>query len=275
MLSKYRTELEASGYAQRTVHAKVRAVELAAAHAGVDAVDLTRDDVLAWMGETDRADWTRIKYLSHVSTFAAWAGIDDPTAGVRRPRQPQGVPRPVSEHDLAAMLDVARGRERVWLLLGAFCGLRSFETAKVAAGDLEQAPDGAWLLRVVGKGGQLALLPCPPVVVQALQAQRVKRGRLWPAATAKGVQEAVRRVAARAGVDCSSHQLRHRYGTAVYSAQHDLLMTQQLMRHRSPATTAGYALVADSRRGQVVAGLPGAQVVDETRPGLRLIRGGA
>ncbi len=279
VLTRYRVELQASGYAERTVHAKVRAVELAAAHAGgIVATELTREDILAWLGETQRADWTRIKYLSHLSAFFAWAGLPDPTKGLRRPRQPTGVPKPVSENDLVALLQEATGRERCWVLLGAYCGLRSFETAKVAAGDLELAPDGTWMLRVVGKGNQLALLPVPPVVVEALQACKVRRGPLWPTATAKGVQEAIRRVATRAGVDCSSHQLRHRYGTAVYSAQHDLLLTQQLMRHRSPATTAGYALVADSRRGAVVASLPGASAGaagEGERPALRLLRGGA
>ena len=35
-----------------------------------------------------------------------------------------------------------RGRERAWILLGAYCGLRSFETAKVCGADLEQAYQG-------------------------------------------------------------------------------------------------------------------------------------
>lgn len=270
-LDRYRIELEATGYARRTVQAKVRAVELAAAHAGVEPDELTRDDVLSWMGGRDRADWTRIKYLAHVSAFYRWLGRPDPTAGVRRPRQPQGVPKPVSERDLALMLEVARGRERAWILLGAYCGLRSFETAKVSGADLEQAQDGAWLLRVMGKGGQLAVLPCPPVVVDEL-GRYPGRGRLWPAATPAAVQEAVRRVAHRAGVECASHQLRHRYGTAVYTAQRDLLLTQQLMRHRSPATTAGYALVAGDRLGAVVAGLPGAQCEPKGRARLRVVR---
>jgi site-specific recombinase XerD len=53
------------------------------------------------------------------------------------------------------------------------------------------------------------------------------------------------------------HQLRHRFGTAVYAETRDLLLTQRLMRHSNPSTTAGYAAVADSGT-DVVASLPGA-----------------
>src|SRR4029077_5542365 len=145
----------------------------------------------------------------------------------------------------------ASPRTRVWILLGAYCGLRSFETAKVCAQDLEQAPDGSWLLRVVGKGGQTGVGPCPPVVLEDLRAwvNAVDgHGPLWPGATRYAVQGAIRRCAAEAGTHYSSHQLRHRYGTAVYATSGgDLLTTQKMMRHRSPATTAGYALVAGDR----------------------------
>jgi integrase len=277
-LSRYRTHLLAQGYATDTIAVRVRVVALAAAHADVEPEDLEPDDVEAWITSKPRADWTRIKYLQHLSGFFAWAGLPDATAELRRPRTPIGVPKPVSEVDLDAMLRAAPARTRAWIVLGAFCGLRSFETAKVAAEDLEQAGDGSWLLRIQGKGGQVAVVPCPDVALAELRpwVEAVGgRGELWPGATRYAVQHAIRRVAERVGARCSSHQLRHRYGTAVHSSSGgDLLTTQRLMRHRSPATTAGYAMVAGDRLSAVVAALPGAQVLHETRPRLRLVQGG-
>lgn len=276
-LTKYERELAEQGYSLRTIRAKVGAVRAAATSADVEPEDLTRDDVLEWLGSRERADWTRIKYLSHLSAWCAWRGVPDVTEGLRRPRQPAGIPRPVTESGLEAMLDVARDRERAFLVLGAFCGLRSFETAKVAGRDIERAADGTSLLRIVGKGGQVGLVPMPPVVIEELApwVERAGSGALWPGTTSNAVQQVIRGVAERAGVICTSHMLRHRYGTAVYAVDRDLLRTQRLMRHRSPATTAGYALVADNSLGRLVEQLPGARGrVDPDADGrhLRIVR---
>jgi site-specific recombinase XerD len=43
------------------------------------------------------------------------------------------------------------------------------------------------------------------------------------------------------------HQLRHTFATRVYETTGDLLITQQLLGHASPATTAIYAQVSGSR----------------------------
>lgn len=43
------------------------------------------------------------------------------------------------------------------------------------------------------------------------------------------------------GVDATGHQLRHWFGTRVYAASRDLRVTQEVMGHGSPVTTAGYA----------------------------------
>jgi len=273
-LSHYTRHLLSEGYRPATIEAKVAAVRLAVEHAGVERPeDLTDDDVVDWITARPLADRTRIKYLEHVRAWCSWAGRPDLTRGIRRPRQPIGVPKPVSEWDLALMLDAAQGPVRSWVLLGAFAGLRSFETAKLDAGDLEQLHDGTWQIRVQGKGGQLGVVPAAEVIVEDLlpHAQAIGAGPLWPGASAKSVQRGIRRLAERVGVSCSSHQLRHRYGTAAHAARGDLLVTQQLMRHRSPATTAGYALVATSHLAAVVADLPGARG-HQGRARLRVVR---
>lgn len=274
-LTGWRAELAAQGYRPATVDAKVRAVRLLSEHAGVRPLRIERHHVMAWLGDGERAAWTRLKYLSHVRAWCAYAGIPDATDGIRRPRQPAGVPKPVTEEGLAAMLEVAHsGRERAWIILGAYAGLRSSESAAVRHGDLS-----AGVLTVMGKGGKLAAVPAAPVVVEELE--RAGAGlevgaRLWAGATGQAVQAVIRRVAHAAGVECSSHQLRHRYGTRVYAGTHDLLLTQRLMRHSSPATTAGYALIADAEGAAAVAGLPGATTGAATgtdgRPRLYVVR---
>lgn len=275
-LTAWAQEMTAQGYSARTIESMVGAVRGCARSAGVEADQLTREQVVAWLGARERATWTRIKYVSWITSWAAYLGRPELVDGLRRPKTPDGIPRPVQEPALMLMLRAARGRTRAWVLLGAYCGLRAHESAKVAVEDLELLPQGEHVLRVTGKGGRTAVVPCPPIVVRELEKAAAAvggHGRLWPLASSRTVQRAVRTLAAKAGVRCTSHQLRHRYGTAFYGVSRDILATQQAMRHRSPATTAGYAMVAGDRVAAIAASLPGALDGEPTeRPVLRLVR---
>lgn len=57
------------------------------------------------------------------------------------------------------------------------------------------------------------------------------------------------------GVAASAHKLRHSFGTEVYRQSRDLRMTQQLLGHSSPGTTAGYVAWAQDEAAGVVARL--------------------
>lgn len=252
--------MQADGYAAATRRVRVRDVAAVARWAGVPPERLTVDHVRAYFGTRDLAAWTRRKYLEHLRAFARFAGIADPTEGIRAPRQPRGTPRPVTESDLGRLLATGNARLRAWVLLGAFCGLRSAEIAAVTGADFVDGITGSQL-RVRGKGGRRDVLPCPPVVDNAVRPFRrvAGDGRLWPEATAASVQRAIRRLGERAGVDVTSHQLRHRYGTALYAASGgDVLLVQRLMRHASPVSTAVYVQVADADAHALANALPGA-----------------
>ena len=260
-LTAWAAELSAQAYSITTVRHRVRVIRCMARAAGVRPDRLRREHVAAYLAARAYAPRTRENYLASARLFGQWIDVDL-TDGIRRPRVPRGVPRPVGEAALARMLLAASPQDRAhaWVVLGAYVGLRSIESAGVRSGDLEESGQGG-SLRVVGKGGVERLIPAPPIVVETVQrwSARVRPGRrLWPQATPSAVQCAVRRAAEAAGVICSSHQLRHRYGTAVYRVSRDLLLTQQLMGHASPTTTAGYALVVMDEGASVVSRLPGA-----------------
>lgn len=261
-LEHWTLDMQADGYSPRTIEARLSVVTIISGASQVRPEALERAHVLAYLSSRDLAVRTRRAYLSHLRAWSQWRGGEDLTEGIRRPPVPKAVPRPVTEAQLRRLMLACRPghRERTFLMLGAYAGLRSFETAKVRCEDLEDVP-GGWALRVLGKGGQLSLIPIPESLVGELQEAAVRvggRGRLFPRATGDSVRNQLVKLGQRAGVRFTSHQLRHRYGTAVYAASHDLLVTQQVMRHASPATTAGYALVAANQAALVIALLPGA-----------------
>ena len=263
-LEDWRHRMVAEGYSKNTMKVRLSTVHAFAQHAGVDPLQLTREHVLDYLAAKDYQPWTRRKYLSHLKAWAAFAGIEDPAGEIRRPATPRGTPRPISEAQLEQLIAAAASnpRQLLFVLLGAYAGFRSFETAKIAVEDLEDAGDGKYRLRVAGKGGRVDVLPCPPRLAAALRswidAKAITTGRLFPGASASTVQRSLFSLGSRTGIDFGSHQLRHRYGTAVHAAGGDLLLTQQLMRHASPSTTAGYAAVTRGRGAALVNGLPGA-----------------
>ncbi|MFD7955007.1 tyrosine-type recombinase/integrase [Streptomyces ardesiacus] len=257
VIDRYVAAQRADGYAANTIRARVNCIKAIAKHAGLSADKICPEHVQAYFSTRALTSWTRRTYLNHLASFGKWLGsnlID----GIRKPPAPRATPDPIAEHDLKDLLgSTTRPDHRAWVLLGAFCGLRAHETAKLAAEDLQDGSDGQTLLRVVGKGGRTDVVPVPPVVLAALDRQ--SRGRFWPGLRPEKVSRSISRVAKAVGMKMRYHQLRHRFGTAVYRASgQDLLMTQRLMRHASPATTAGYAAVADDRFQEVVRGLPGA-----------------
>lgn len=255
-LGDYERHLLAQGFTPATRRTLLGVVRSCALDAGCKPPELTGDDVVGFLSR-DLAPATRRAYLWALRSYAEWGQLGPITASVRKPRIPRAAPRPCSEPDLALLLAAATPRTRAFVMLGAYAGLRSFETAKVAGRHFEGTPTGQGL-RVAGKGGREDVLPVPGILMREM-ASWVKDagpGRLWPDVTGGAVQQAIRHASEQAGVEVSSHQLRHRYGTQLYAVSRDLLIVQRLMRHSSPVTTAGYAKVTDETGAALVDRLP-------------------
>ncbi|AXG81285.1 hypothetical protein DVK44_30350 [Streptomyces paludis] len=255
-LDSYAASQRADGYSQNTINARVRCVRAIARAAGVEPAGLRVEHVGSYLAARPLLPWSRRTYLNHLKSFGRWLGVDL-VKGIRKPPAPRSTPNPIAEQDLKKLSASARGVQRAWVLLGAFCGLRAHETAKIDRKDVTILENGDVFLRVMGKGGRTDVVPVPPVVFKELNLS--VEGPLWAGVRAEKVSRSIAIAASKLGIRMRYHQLRHRYGTAVYRASgKDLLLTQKLMRHASPATTAGYAAVADDQAYVIVGALPGA-----------------
>jgi integrase len=252
MLEQWATHLRRQRYSPRTVQAMTAAVAAIARGRGVLPEELTAGHVQAYLDEHHLADWSYRKYVEHVRAYCAWVGIPDATEGMRCPPCPKGVPRPCTITDLERLCAAADPVLHAQIMLGAGCGMRAFEVAKARRADFYAGPD-SMVVRVLGKGAKLAVVPVPARVWALVE---TLGSPLWPATNSAQLRMRFKRLADRTGVEVTFHMLRHYYGTACYRATGEsLLATQQLMRHSSPASTAGYALVASSRLTQAVARL--------------------
>lgn len=148
-------------------------------------------------------------------------------------------------------------RDYAILLLLARLGLRAGE---IVALTLEDMDWHAGLIRVCGKGGRYSQLPLPVDVGEAI-ADYLRNGRpraagrcvfLRALAPLVGFKDAVaidslvRRALARAGIDPprkGAHQFRHSLACQMLRQGATLSEIGEVLRHRSPQTTAIYAKV--------------------------------
>ncbi|HEV3452953.1 MAG TPA: site-specific tyrosine recombinase [Acidimicrobiia bacterium] len=199
-------------------------------------------------------------------------GAGDPTADMASPRVPAGIPKPLSEPEVEALLAAAgddgpaglRDRALLEVLYGA--GVRISELVGLDRADLELERG---LLRVLGKGGKERIVPLGrpargavaaylergrPVLVRPGGGRaragdavflNARGGRL----TRQGVWGLVRAAGHRAGLGdrVYPHVLRHSCATHMVDRGADIRVVQELLGHASLSTTQVYTQVSAAR----------------------------
>lgn len=181
----------------------------------------------------------------------------DPTPWLTPHKAPRGRSRRKSTTELHDILARAVEPYRTWYLLGAGQGLRAVEISRL---DREDIDIDATLVK--GKGDVERTVPTHPLVWEAVRG--LPRG---PIALDSRGQRATRK-----GVDgrgnwylhrrlgypnWAMHDLRRWYSTQVHElAGGDIRVTQELLGHASPSTTAIYVDVLGSKKAAAVSGLP-------------------
>lgn len=243
------------GSSTATVRCRVGALRRLERDSGTPLLEADRMTIATWLAAFDHAS-TRSTNLSYVRCFYAWAVSEglldvDPTRRLPKIKVPRATPRPVPTAQLEAILWSARPRERLWIELMAYAGLRVSEVALFRPEHVWQAVDGAWWLRIPrGKGGHEQQVPLP-----AWLAEELREAEPWSVGV-QSVYRRVRKLLLAAGSTSTPHALRHWYATAALRQTGNLRTVQQMMRHASPATTARYTLVTSDEVVQAAEGLP-------------------
>lgn len=230
-------------------------------------VDAEPADIEAFIEARGWAPRTTYAFISHLSAFFTWARrqglvVSDPTELVDRPKLRQGLPRPISDDDLAFLFSQSSARMHSWLALGALGGLRCSEIAGLHRDDVSETQ--GWM-RVMGKGQKERIVPLHPTVAESLHRHGLpRRGPLF---TTHGIQLTGSQVSCSGnrwmkamGVDATMHQLRHWFGTRTYQDSQDLLAVAGLMGHANTSMTATYAAFAPkvARAAVLSLAVPGA-----------------
>ena len=201
---------------------------------------------------------------------------DNPSADVEGVRVPAGIPHPLSEAEVGALLDAvvatdpASLRDRALLEFLYATGARISEACDLSLGDLDR--DNR-LVRLFGKGAKERIVPFGRAAAATMDDWLLKgREHLEPVRWARrGDQEAVflntrgsrlsrqaawtivKKYGERVGLadKLSPHVLRHSCATHLLDHGADLRVVQEMLGHASISTTQVYTKVSQERLWQV------------------------
>ncbi len=251
---------------------------------GTDVDRATEDDVVAYLRHrqelglavaTVARSMVAVRSL-HRFMVAEELRLDDPTAGVEPPRVPRGLPKALTESEVAELLGAVDGdgpldrRDRAILEVLYGTGVRISELVGLSLGDVDLADS---LLRVMGKGRKERVLPVGRYAAEALRAYLAVEGRgalepdRWASRddaeavflnrrggrlSRQGGWGVLKKYGARVGLGArlSPHVLRHSCATHMVEHGADIRTVQELLGHASISTTQVYTQVS---RAQLVA----------------------
>lgn len=250
----------------------------------IDLSGLNLEDVRSWLAEASsgEARSSMARHSASIRTFSSWlyrGGFTDVDAAARlkAPRASNELPHVLTQdqarnllgfvHDRAADGDPLHVRDSAMLELLYAAGLRVSELCELDVSSLR--PDST--VRVIGKGNKERITPYGVPAMRALMAYLDVRSQLVAAPTSGGpatekalfvgargkrinprtVRDTVHRLASQAGVpDISPHDLRHSAATHLLDGGSDLRTVQEILGHKSLATTQRYTHVSAERLRQ-------------------------
>jgi integrase/recombinase XerD len=244
--------------------------------ATVDAATIV--DFVAERRQSEAAASSVARQLAAVRTLHRYLLMegerrDDPTADVEGVRVPAGLPKPLTEAQVGALLDAVTGdqpvarRDRALLELLYATGARISEACGLSMGDIDF--DGR-LVRLFGKGAKERIVPFGRAAATALDGWFSPQGRLamvpaqWRRRndaeavflntrggrlSRQAAWSVVRGYGRRAGLggELSPHVLRHSCATHLLDHGADLRVVQELLGHASISTTQVYTKVSQER----------------------------
>jgi integrase/recombinase XerD len=245
---------------------------------GRRATDATPADVEAHLERLEQAGMAPAsiaRALAAIRCFARFLldeglASHDPTARVVGVRQVVRLPKALTEHEAARLVEAPIGdgplarRDRAMLEVLYATGMRVSELVGLEVGDLDFERG---LVRVLGKGGRERMVPLGRAATAALvrwlepggrpEVLRARSARLHPSAalfvnargsplTRQGVFGIVKRHAAAVGLarKVYPHVLRHSCATHMLEHGADVRVVQELLGHASVATTQVYTRVS-------------------------------
>jgi len=250
---------------------------------GTDFAICTPDDVRALIvewhhrGLSPRSVARRLSALRQLMAWTVDETIrpDNPTRWIDNPSLPAGLPKSLSEAEVAQLLAVASNLSPAPVALRALAmlevlyatGLRVSELVGLKVSQFRRNPE---TILVIGKGGRERLVPLGEVArdvaakwleVREANTTFILSDRMFPsddgtAMTRHEFARLLKKLAFDAGIDArrvSPHKLRHSFATHMLNRGADLRSLQSLLGHADISTTQIYTANRPERLAGLVA----------------------
>lgn len=249
--------LRAAGLSAQTIKSRrYKMVHLATLLMPSGPEDVTTEQIVQAFARQQWKPETRKAYRNTISSFFRWLHksgrrSDDPSLDVPRVKKPHAHPRPCPDRYIAAAMKMATTSERLMIRLGAECGLRRGEIARVHSDDVVADSAGRSLI-VRGKGDKQRIVPLPDDLAGIIMDAR---GYRFPGRFGGHVEESYigDHISRLLPDGYAAHTLRHRFATTAYAATHDLFVVAELLGHESVETTEHYVAMPDGRLREAMA----------------------
>lgn len=249
--------LRAAGLSAQTIKSRrYKMVHLAALLMPSGPEDVTTEQIVQVFARQQWKPETRKAYRNTISSFFRWLHksgrrSDDPSLDVPRVKKPHAHPRPCPDRYIAVAMEMATSSERLMIRLGAECGLRRGEIARVHSDDVVADSAGRSLI-VRSKGDKQRIVPLPDDLAGIIMDAR---GYLFPGRFGGHVEESYigDHISRLLPDGYAAHTLRHRFATTAYAATHDLFVVAELLGHESVETTEHYVAMPDGRLREATA----------------------
>lgn len=251
LLAAYVRVSRVAGHSEATVTNRVELVDRLLREVG-DPLAVTSGQIVDWFAGQSLSRWSLAGYDGHLRSFFKFLvqfdhRADNPMDRLTAPKAPRGAPKPVTDKQLREALERSEGtRWKLVITLAAFAGLRASEIARLRREDVTEDTITVW----GGKGSKDAALPCHPAIwalVEPMPGGLLVRSRTGRPFVGDMMSVMARHHFNAIGMpDVHLHRFRHYFATMLLrdrgrgGAGANLRVTQELMRHSSPATTARY-----------------------------------
>ena len=243
--------LRAAGLSAQTIKSRrYKMVHLAALLMPSGPEDVTTEQIVQVFARQQWKPETRKAYRNTISSFFRWLHkscrrSDEPSLDVPRVKKPHAHPRPCPDRYIAAAMEMATSSAKLMIRLGAECGLRRGEIARVHSDDVVADSAGHSLI-VRGKGDKQRIVPLPDDLAAIVMDAN---GYLFPGRFGGHVEESYigDHISHLLPDGYAAHTLRHRFATTAYAATHDLFVVAELLGHESVETTEHYVAMPDGR----------------------------
>lgn len=263
LIDLHLAHLRAGGKSDRTIEARTNVLNRLNDRLPFGLIYAATEQLEGWLAELrehGRSRWTLATYSYHVRAFYRWATAagfqdGDPATAMPRASAPRLLPNPATEDELAAILDLPEPICTAAVLAG-WAGMR---VSEIAACRREHVT-AEKILIPSGKGEKMGIVDTHPFVWEWLHDRPpglLILNRYGKPVSGHWISMTARYHLNKIGLQrVHLHMLRHRYGTLIQETVGDLRVTQECLRHANINSTAGYTLVAGSRRREAVLTLP-------------------